>query len=357
LGDRGHGTAAELAGIRPAAAGSTATIRILAIAGTGQNGSTLASRLLGELPGFTAVGEVGRLWDKGLIEHVACSCGEPVPMCGFWRAIGDAAFGGWDEVDAAAATRLRDSLALKGHRLQHPFAIPFLLAPGLWPSFGLHLEEYRALMASLYRGVHRVAPGDVIVDAMKIPAHVYMLSGLGPPEFDVRFVHLIRDSRGVAHSNAKLVVRQGSDEARPYRGRRGPLKSSVRWTWFNLSSDLLRVTKRVPMITVRYEDLVRDPAREVGRMAALMDATADRDLAYLRGNVASLSPGHLVAGNRMRLASGPVTIAEDEAWRAALPPRSRRIVTAVTWPMLRRYRYLPTSTTPPDGMAASGSPR
>ena len=133
-------------------------IRILAIAGTGQNGSTLVSRLVGEVPGFVAVGEVGRLWDKGLIEGVECSCGEPVRACPFWREVGRVAFGGWDGVDAHRATDLRESLVLKDSRFQHPFALPFLLAPNLWPAFRGRLEEYQGLMSTLYEAIDEVAP-------------------------------------------------------------------------------------------------------------------------------------------------------------------------------------------------------
>ena len=316
-------------------------IRILAIAGTGQNGATLVSRLLGELPAFAAIGEIGRLWDKGLIEGVECSCGAPFLRCPFWTEVGRETFGGWSEVDAQAALKLRHSLMLKESRLQHPFALPFILAPGLWPSYAQHLADYQELMSKLYRGIRQVVGDRVIVDAMKIPAHVFMLSGL-IPNFDVRFVHLVRDSRGVAHSNDKVVLRQGSLPDQPYRGRRGAATSAMKWTWFNLSSEALSAVRRVPMIRVRYEEFVRRPAVELRRIAEHMDVhLSDADLAFMDGKQADLSSGHLVAGNRMRHDSGPITIAEDDGWRRDLSKRSRRVVTGMTWPLLRHCGHLP----------------
>lgn len=315
-------------------------VRILSIAGTGQNGSTLVSRLLGEVPGFVAIGEVGRLWDKGLIEQDACSCGSPVRECPFWSKVGDVAFGGWDEVDAEHVTRLRDTLVLKESRLQHPFALPFLLAPSVWPRVGEALREYHATMSRLYRAIHEVSGARVIVDAMKIPSHVYMLSGIGPG-FDIRYVHLVRDSRGVANSNAKIVPRQGSDAGRPLRARRSARKSAIKWTWFNLSSGALVAARHVDMIRVRYEDVTRAPEEQLRRMIAQAGFEVDdEDLRFLDGATVSLSQGHLVAGNRMRLAAGDITIREDAAWRTDLAPRARKIVTATTWPLLRHYGYV-----------------
>ena len=68
---------------------------------------------------------------------------------------------------------------------------------------------------------------------------------------------------------------------------------------------------------------------------------SDADLAFLNGTQADLSSGHLVAGNRMRHLSGSITIAEDDGWRRELSVRSRRVVTGMTWPLLRHYGHLP----------------
>ena len=74
-------------------------ISVLCIGGTGQNGATLLSRMLGQIPGFVAVGELGRLWDWGLIGNRPCGCGAPFSDCPFWSRVGDAAFDGWDAID------------------------------------------------------------------------------------------------------------------------------------------------------------------------------------------------------------------------------------------------------------------
>src|SRR5690348_2086573 len=60
--------------------------RILFIGGCGRSGSTLLNRLIGNTPGFTSCGEVGKLWfavDNGF----SCTCGEQVPTCSFWGPI------------------------------------------------------------------------------------------------------------------------------------------------------------------------------------------------------------------------------------------------------------------------------
>jgi hypothetical protein len=57
-----------------------------------------------------------------------------------------------------------------------------------------------------------------------------------------------------------------------------------------------------------------------------------------------LSPNHQVAGNPMRFRTGRVDIRADEAWRTGFGAARRRLVTALTLPLLARYGYLGTGS-------------
>jgi hypothetical protein len=310
-------------------------VPVLCIGAIGQSGSTLLSRMLGQVPGFIAVGETGRIWDKGLVENMECGCGEPFLSCPFWTTVGQEAFGGWDQVDAARATRLRDGLTLRG-RAPHPFALPLVVWPRLSSSFGRNLVRYEALMQRLYLGIHRASGGKTIVDSMKQPAHVYMLSRM--PSIDLRVVHLVRDPRGVAYSKTKWVHRQGA-RADEFRVRRPPAKATEKWIWMNLAFEALP-RLHVPTARVRYESAVVDPTQTLVRaFRALGIETSAGDLAFIHDDGVDLPVDHFSAGSRMRMQAGRVPLVLDEAWRTELPERQRKVVTAMSWPLLRRYGY------------------
>jgi hypothetical protein len=324
---------------------------ILAIAGTGQNGATLLCRMLGEVPGFVAVGEIGRIWEKGLGEDVDCSCGEPFSRCPFWTAVGDCAFGGWDRLDPDECHRLAASITLGRSRLPHPFALPLLLMPWLAPRFRRDLEGYAELLDRLYVGVREVSGAEVVVDSMKIPAHIYLLAT--QTRFRAGFVQLVRDPRGVAFSNMKQVPRQGSRPDKPLRTTRTPRKTATKWLWFNLSFDLLKALRH-PFVRLRYEAFVRHPEAALRLCAAQVGRTlTPEDLGFLNGRRARLPAGHLVAGNRMRHQQGEIELLLDEAWRQGLPSRSRRTVERVTSPLFWRYDYVLGAAKPPLGDAGS----
>jgi hypothetical protein len=310
-------------------------INVLCIGGTGQNGGTLLSRMLGRLPGFVAVGELGRIWDIGILRNVECGCGKRFHDCPFWNRVGQEAFGGWEAVDAARAASLRDELVFKRRRLPNPLALPLILWPSLSSGYRQKLEEYGQLLERLYLAISVVSEASVIVDSMKVPAHVYTVSRL--KALDLRVVHLVRDSRGVAYSNVKWVRRQAAGGA-PYRARREPARTGMRWVWVNLAFQQL--ARRVPSLFLNYESLVRSPKTELVRIARHAGMpVGEGSLGFVGNGEVELGPDHLVAGNRMRLHSGTLQLRTDEEWRTRLTRSQRRAVSLVTLPLLRLYGY------------------
>jgi hypothetical protein len=312
-----------------------APVRVLSIGGTGQNGATLLTRMLGNLPPVIAVGELGRLWDKGLIDNTPCGCGEPFHECPFWSAVGAEAYGGWDKVDAKAALALRRRVERHRGHASLPRGLPRMAVPRLFPGYAADIERYLAMLGPLYAAIRHVSGADVIVDSMKSPSHLFCLRRLGSA--DLRLVHLVRDPRGVAYSSSKHVPRQGGSPGTA-RVVSPPARTAIRWIWINLAVDLLSALD-VPTTIMRYESFVRHPRAELERVAAFAGIPlAPGDLEFVGDGEVSLPRDHLVAGNRMRLAAGPVPLRLDEDWKDRLDPRARRTVWALTWPLDRRYR-------------------
>jgi hypothetical protein len=309
----------------------------MAVAASGLSGSTLLARMLGELPGFVAVGEVGRIWDKGLDEDVECGCGAPFSTCPFWTAVGRSAFGGWDQLDAYECRRLAAGILLAESRFPHPFALPLILAPRVASRYRRDLDAYTQLLERVYAGIREVTGADVIVDSMKIPAYIYLLAK--QDRFPTTFVQLVRDPRGVAYSNTKKVPRQGSRQDKPMRTRRAPRTAAKKWLWFNLSFELLRALG-YPFVRVGYEALVKNPEAAMRLCAARVGRKlSPADVRFIQRSTVQLSPGHLVAGNRMRLAHGDTELRVDDAWRRGLKLADRRTVERVGLPLFRRYGY------------------
>lgn len=296
------------------------------------------SRLLAGIPGFVPVGELGFLWDRAIQGNLPCGCGAPFDECPFWQAVGQAAFGGWERIDAEEAVRLRARVMSRNKHahLSLPLALPLMARPSLSASYQESLMRYMELVRRVYDGVQAVSGARVVVDSTKVPGHGFALWNAG--ELDLRVTHLVRDSRGVAFSNMRSVPRQSGLDGTAYRGQHAPARTAARWIWINLAYELLAI-RGAPIQTVRYEDLVREPRGELARIAAFAGIPTDPStLRFLANGEVTLPDTHLVAGNRVRFVSGATRIRADEEWRVGLPPWQERAVLAMTWPLILRYR-------------------
>jgi hypothetical protein len=303
------------------------------IGGSGRSGSTLLERMLSCVPGFWPVGELVFIWERGLRRNDLCSCGARFTECEFWDRVGQAGFGGWDQVDVDRAVALRR--AVDRHR-------NFGRLAGLRPpgQLGATLDAYADLTARLYAAVRTVSGASVIVDSSKHVGYALLLRRL--PDFDVRLVHLIRRSHGVVHSWSKRVRKPGVGDGTSYMSVHPPAWAVGIWIADNLMHDA--ASRRVDLATrVRYEDLIAGHGPQLRRLLAELDllpggdqpGTTPFDL-----DVLAEPPGvHALSGNPMRFRQATLTVRADDEWRQAMPRRRRVLISAATWPLLWHYGY------------------
>jgi Sulfotransferase family len=308
-----------------------APVRVLFIGGLGRSGSTLLDRMLGQLDGVWSVGELVHIWQRGLQENNLCGCGRRFRDCHFWRRVGEEAFGGWDAVD------VDEVLALK-QAVDRNRCVPLMCLPALWPPYRARLRRYLDLLDRLYRAVRQVAGAPLLVDASKHASHAFLLRGM--PGLDVRLVHLVRDSRGVAFSWGKLMRRLEVVDAEALMATTTPLRMSARYLAYNSLFHLLR-SLGVPTLLLRYESLVRHPAAELHRVLGHAGRpAADGELGFVGDGWVELGTSHALAGNPMRFERGRVPLKLDEEWRGKMRRRHRLLTAGSTWPLLLRYGYL-----------------
>jgi len=302
--------AAGPAGTRPA------PIPVLFVGGLGRSGSTVLDMLLAQEPGMVPVGEVRHLWERGLRDNDLCGCGAAFHDCPFWRAVGEHAFGGWHRLDPDYA--LATARAVDRHRQLSLTASPLgRRSPAL--------VRYAGILQRLYAGVLAVSGGQVVVDSSKDPPHGFVLRHV--PGIDLRAVHLVRDSRGVAYSWAKTVVRPDAGSMQ-LMTRMAPWRTALMWMDANvLMGSLGRAG--VPSMRVRYEDLVADPAGVLRGIRGFSGVTSS----------AAGAAQHAIGGNPVRFSEGPLRLRVDQEWLSSMTRGEERLVTGMTALLLRRYGY------------------
>ena len=303
---------------------------VLYIGGCTRSGSTLVDRMLGQIPGILSTGEFGLITTHSLVENRLCGCGARFFECEFWQEVGRRAFGGWDTDDARDLVALHPTVTRQRH-------IPLLMVPALSPGFRRRLRRYRELLARLYAALFEVGDASVVVDSTKAPAYAFVLRGV--PGIDLMTLHLVRDSRGTAFSSSKVQVMQDSVDQVVYKHRYPAAVITLRWIAYHLLFDYLALVDRKTLVS-RYEDIVRDPGGSMRKIVEFLGRKVnEEDLAFAQPGSVELRVNHTAVGNDMRFRHGHLALREDDQWRTAFDASSRRTVTLLSWPLLKRWRY------------------
>jgi hypothetical protein len=308
-------------------------MKVIYIVGKGRSGSTLLDIALNSIPGFFSTGELWRRWGDAAFEDYTCGCGKTLENCELWADV------------------LTRSLRLTGTQFDEVVTSELVLewerqterwhkVPRLLGRRAEDLEadsiiaRLRHFKTTVYQRIASVLGTDVIVDSSKIP---FLLGPLGLlPDIDGFIIHLVRDSRAVAHSwrRAKTFL---PDDTRPMP-RFGPVYSAMSWNARNVLSEYVGRRQGDRYLRVRYEDFVDSPREILERIVGLV-GVGQRELPVEGERTLLIEPNHTVWGNKSRFRTGRVSLQRDSAWREQMSLREILLVTSLTWPLLRRYDY------------------
>lgn len=302
--------------------------RVLLLGGAGRSGSTLVERMLGAVDGVHELGETLHLWERGLRDDELCGCELPFSQCPFWIKVGDVAFDGWGNLPG------EDMVALRRHVVRSRHSLGLL---AFSPNTGWRLERDRLIrtVGAMYRAAAEVGSAELLVDSSKHPAYAMLLRRA---QVDLRCVLVVRDPRAVAHSWSRSVRRpEVVGEVRDMP-RYPVTRTAFAWQFYAAMYQALGVVG-VPVMAVRYEDLLADPRGVVGRVLEFAGLDAHTVSDAIGKTEVRLGHSHTVAGNPMRFQVGTVPLVLDERWRTEMTPRNQRLVGLLTALGRRWYGY------------------
>ena len=117
------------------------------------------------------------------------------------------------------------------------------------------------------------------------------------------------------------------------------MRTALEWDAYNVMLEVLGGLG-VPTMRMRYEDFMAAPAGQLAALLTFSGLEVGSDpFPYLDDEYAELLPDHSLAGNPNRFQLGYTRLRLDDKWATDMPAPTRRLVTALTWPGLLRYRY------------------
>lgn len=299
-------------------------IKVLYIAGFERSGSTIVNRVLGQIDGFVAWGELRDIWEHGIIENRPCTCGTSFADCPAWQQIFNKAFDGANKVDTTQMSHLQKKA--RSMVLPHYFK---LLTDKF---FRQRLTQYLTNLEKLYQAIQTTTSSKVIVDSTKASWYGYVLGLL--PSIDLYVVHVVRNPKGVCYS-----LQQHKNKGEVPSQWYNPLRASLSWNFKNYAVELLLKSRQKPYIRINYEDFVSDPQLALNRILVLLDVKVP-ELPFVGKDRVKMSTDHLITGSpSSRSETGIVRLKLDEKWKKNLIFRDKLLISGLTFPLLCSYKY------------------
>jgi len=305
-------------------------------------GSTLLGTLLGDSPDVASAGELVHVRNaEGM-----CSCGATITACPFWRRVRgilQQQHIGWNEATQAAYSQAHV------RRFLHTW-----LAPTNDPDL-CHLARFTQALA---RAICEIRNKPHLLDSTKEVTRALFLAKYIP---ETHIIHLVRDPRDSVSSHYWRWKDHGYFFfLRRKRRMRlfGPLfmmLAAANWSVGNLLAELVTRRMGARTIRVRYEDLCRDPAKELTRISMRFGIDVGPVIERIRIGCPFVAE-HNVGGNQVRFERALQFDPDRQRQRRPLPLWLRGLVVVSCWPLMLRYRY-PLRTTRMHCAAAKNSPQ
>ena len=291
----------------------TKKLKILYIVGSARSGSTLLSRLLGEVDGFFNAGEAAR-YLLAPYESISlpCGCGNKLSKCSFWK-----------DIVSIVPSSYAKSIAKRIMRIRY---YPLLISLFRQKKIQSQLIHLGKELKDLYSKIALKADCEVIVDSSKTPDFAYILSQFS--DIELYMLHLIRKPQGVANSWRK---------PKQYLRSQSVMRISMGWLIDNLTIELL-LLKKIRYQRVFYENLTQNPKNTLDKIIKFLKVK-DRNLDFIKESQAVIHNQHMLASNPDKLKENKSISINFCPWK--LPLLENFLVTIVVFPLLIKYYFLP----------------
>lgn len=298
-------------------------ITVVYVLSSPHSGSTVLGMVLGAHPTVFCGGELNGIPVPAWTHLTQCACSASGDECPFWSTVRTS----FAERGSLEQFR-RDQALLEGWR-----SLPRALWETVRPSAAG--RRHAAALATMAREIATASGRSTIIDTSKLAPRGLIYNLARSREFEVRYLHVVRDGRGVVASRKSRTRRVGGPGA---DGSGAAARFALLWTFANAAYTAVFSRFHGRYLRLRYEDLLSDPSATLERLGRFLELDLSGVIARVREG-ATFSSGHVVEGNRLRLTGGVRLRPPDSGWKSALTPAEQRTFWRWAGWLARRYGY------------------
>lgn len=292
---------------------------ILFILGCGHSGTTILDLAISSLNRCFSLGEISTLPIE-LKKNTFCVCGQPIQQCAFWSKVHQTLLK--RHMDIFSLPKKKGVFKALEQKTSNSSSMGWNRK--IRSNFQLFFENqqnknWNREVTQFYEVLFDLSGAQVLVDSSKDVKRALLLKKALQRQYTIKFLHITRDGRGVAHSYKKTHYTVTFPGLKPQvfpGGEVIPVQvSSKTYVSINLRILLSLYLSTIPAerIRIRYEDLCRTPQNILPRIANWLQVELpNHDLRHFKEKT-----HHTVGGNPSRFNSCKIGL-PFSGWRETL---------------------------------------
>lgn len=294
--------------------------KILFVLGYPRSGSTVFGEVVGQVKGLTHVGEMERLFyprkNKAAYRpQKECSCDKQLYDCEFWKPYFDDLENylktqnselDW-EVNTKSLCEVKEDLIQKGNFTHEKSKF-----------YGQVIEHLCSKFC--------VSTDNIILDTSKELWYAKFLENTG--KFDISYIHLVRDVKGVVYSRQKKLKKINSKTGKVSLNYKYLIYDTLRWNKVN--SEMNSFLKDKKSLQIVYNEFVERPNEIIKKVAGFAGIGFMGNIVN-SDNEFEIMENHLIHGNRFRFERGLIKLRPDLRWKEELKERDKKLINLISW--------------------------
>lgn len=295
--------------------------KIVFMLGYPRSGSTVFGELINQSEHFLHVGEMERLWfprnvKASLYPQKGCSCGKKLCDCDFWLPY-----------LKRVAEKVKLISANRGVELNNKILCTYkedFIQKGKIHGVEskIYTEVIYELCKNLQEGEHKI-----ILDSSKELWYAKYLESTGL--FDLFYIHLIRDVKGVVYSRQKKLKFKDQYSGKVSLDYKYLIHDTLRWKHINSKTRVF--LKNKPSIEISYEKMVEYPREALDKLGLMMNLKMNAENIVNSDNEFYIENNHLVHGNRFRNKRGTIKLERDNRYIEEMKNYDLRLINFLSW--------------------------
>jgi hypothetical protein len=279
-------------------------IKIIYLLGAGRSGTTLLGTILNSHSKICTIGEMHQFPDY-LLNNKACSCGDKLTQCEFWRTIIKLTdFSGIDLENLERTVKQKES---------HTNILKLL--------FKTKVDEpYLKFHNLIFESISKQHKEQLLLDSSKYIARYLLLKK--SDKLNIKGIYVTRDVRGVINSFSKKVQTPKS-----------AIGTIIYYMLINSFAELLSLMDK-DIIKIKYEDFINAPLPTLNKI--YNHVLNPQEKAESISKIFDMP--HIIGGNRMKKKS-KITIEGDEKWKNNICRPKQIIYYILAAPIMLLNRY------------------